>query len=76
MERPSKPGHELEGLIHDKLPVLTMSISIVLMLRDSGRIGRANWDLNASNDDKREFIESCLSPSKKDLRLPTGLSSN
>ena len=22
MERPSKPGNELEGLIHDKLPVL------------------------------------------------------
>ena len=42
-----------------------MSISIVLMLRDSGRIGRANWDLKASNGDKREFIESCLSSSKK-----------
>ena len=43
----SKPGNELEGLIRDKLPDsvrrhLTMSISIVLMLRDSGRIGRAN----------------------------------
>ena len=42
-----------------------MSISIVLMLRDSGRIGRADWDLKASNDDKRKFIEYCLSPSKK-----------
>ena len=35
------------------------------VLRDSGRIGRADWDFKASNDDKREFIESCLSPSKK-----------
>jgi hypothetical protein len=39
-----------------------MSISIVLILRDSGR---ADWDLKVSNDDRREFIEYCLTSAKK-----------
>ena len=84
MERPSKPANELEGLIRDKLPdPVRRHLTDVHVDRVDAEgfrpnwFGRADWDPKASNDDKRKFIESCLSPSKKkDLRLPTGLSSN